>query len=67
MHQRLLIQNGIKAGIEAHMEPSIQTDYFLSGTSMNLILNLLGAKSETSFLKRSTIFGNIAVPSDYYR
>lgn len=32
-----------------------------------LDFNLLGAKSVTSFLKRSTIFGNIAVPSDYYR
>lgn len=40
----LLMQDGLKAAIEAQMEPPIQTDYFLSGGSMNLIFIVLGAK-----------------------
>jgi hypothetical protein len=44
---------------EAWMEPPIQTEYFLSGGAMILILTVEGARAVVSFCMRSAIPGDI--------
>merc|ERR1712226_911630 len=46
---------------EARMEPPIQTEYFLSGGAMILILMVEGARAVISFCMRSAIPGYMAV------
>ena len=46
------------------MEPPIQTEYFLSGGAMILILMVAGARAEISFCIRSAIPGYMVVPPD---
>merc|ERR1712192_392135 len=47
---------------EARMEPPIQTEYFLSGGAMILILMVEGARAVISFCMRSAIPGYMVVP-----
>merc|ERR1719210_1413127 len=49
---------------EAKMEPPIQTEYFLSGGAMILILMVDGAKVVISFCILSAIPGYMVVPPD---
>merc|ERR1712223_256986 len=49
---------------EAKMEPPIQTEYFLSGGAMILILMVDGAKAVISFCILSAIPGYMVVPPD---
>merc|ERR1712032_555518 len=49
---------------EARMEPPIQTEYFLSGGAMILILMMEGARAVISFCMRSAIPGYMVVPPD---
>merc|ERR1719400_2147842 len=49
---------------EARMEPPIQTEYFLSGGAMILILMVEGARAVISFCLRSAIPGYMVVPPD---
>merc|ERR1719158_1270053 len=49
---------------EARMDPPIQTEYFLSGGAMILILMVEGARAVISFCIRSAIPGNMVVPPD---
>merc|ERR1719507_3012403 len=49
---------------EARMEPPIQTEYFLSGGAMILILMVEGARAVISFCMRSAIPGYMVVPPD---
>merc|ERR1712240_493513 len=46
------------------MDPPIQTEYFLSGGAMILILMVEGAKAVISFCIRSAIPGYMVVPPD---
>ena len=46
------------------MEPPIQTEYFLSGGAITLILIDAGARAVISFCILSAIPGNIVVPPD---
>merc|ERR1719361_2635753 len=46
------------------MEPPIQTEYFLSGGAMILILMVEGARAVISFCMRSAIPGYMVVPPD---
>merc|ERR1719153_1534544 len=49
---------------KARMEPPIQTEYFLSGGAMILILMGEGARAVISFCMRSAIPGDMVVPPD---
>merc|ERR1719336_601930 len=49
---------------EARMEPPIQTEYFLSGGAMILILMVEGARAVISFCIRSAIPGHMVVAPD---
>merc|ERR1712240_555833 len=49
---------------EARMEPPIQTEYFLSGGAIILILMVDGARAVISFCIRSAIPGYVVVPPD---
>merc|ERR1711915_70237 len=49
---------------EARMDPPIQTEYFLSGGAMILILMVDGARAVISFCIRSAIPGYMVVPPD---
>merc|ERR1719216_694199 len=49
---------------EARMEPPIQTEYFLSGGAMILILMVEGVRAVISFCMRSAIPGYMVVPPD---
>merc|ERR550539_2280645 len=49
---------------EARMDPPIQTEYFLSGGAMILILMVEGARAVISFCILSAIPGYMAVPPD---
>merc|ERR1712145_24526 len=49
---------------EARMEPPIQTENFLSGGAMILILMVLGARAVISFCILSAIPGYMVVPPD---
>merc|ERR1711962_1970104 len=49
---------------EARMEPPIQTEYFLSGGAIILLLMVDGAKAVISFCIRSAIPGYMVVPPD---
>merc|ERR1719189_21143 len=53
-----------KVESEARMDPPIQTEYFLSGGAMILILMVEGARAVISFCMRSAIPGNMVVPPD---
>merc|ERR1712080_619267 len=46
------------------MDPPIQTEYFLSGGAMILILMVEGARAVISFCIRSAIPGYMVVPPD---
>merc|ERR1712226_381904 len=49
---------------EDRMDPPIQTEYFLSGGAMILILMVEGARAVISFCMRSAIPGYMVVPPD---
>ena len=49
---------------EAKIEPPIQTEYFLSGGAMILILMVDGARAVISFYILSAIPGYMVVPPD---
>merc|ERR1719422_354922 len=53
-----------KVDSEDRMEPPIQTEYFLSGGAMILILMVEGARAVISFCMRSAIPGYMVVPPD---
>merc|ERR1719445_2998376 len=53
-----------KVDREARMEPPIQTEYFLSGGAMILILIVEGARAVISFCIRPAIPGYMVVPPD---
>merc|ERR1719213_1073520 len=59
-----VIQICWKVDREERMEPPIQTEYFLSGGAMILILMVEGARAVISFCMRSAIPGYIVVPPD---
>merc|ERR1719483_638685 len=52
-----------KGDREARMDPPIQTEYFLSGGAMILILMVDGARAVISFCIRSAIPGSMPTPS----
>merc|ERR1712203_942047 len=53
-----------KVDREDRMDPPIQTEYFLSGGAMILILMVEGARAVISFPMRSAIPGYVVVPPD---
>merc|ERR1719297_67200 len=53
-----------KVDREARMDPPIQTEYFLSGGAMILILMVEGARAVISFCILSAIPGYMVVPPD---
>merc|ERR1719431_932566 len=53
-----------KVDREARMDPPIQTEYFLSGGAIILILMVEGARAVISFCIRSAIPGYMVVPPD---
>ena len=60
----LLIHICWKVEREARMDPPIQTEYFLSGGAMILILMVDGARAVISFCILSAIPGYMVVPPD---